>query len=201
MQPWPPGYIELSNRTEIHVCNDEALLQGAGALPLGLFARSGLAAEPVGTPFSADTVREAARDLASRPFQPQETGLPGYLANISYDQYRSLRFKQGPRAVARYEGALAGRVLPSRVDLQGPGRCERGGGRAQQPGSLQPRPVQFRRFAAADQRGSGVCRVPLARADQPSGLLRRGVRLSRSELLPGGSEGARLWAVGARPGD
>ena len=61
------------------------------AIPAILAARPGRAADN-GTPFNAATVREAARLLASKPFQPQETGLPGYLANLSYDQYRMLRF-------------------------------------------------------------------------------------------------------------
>ncbi|WP_158746754.1 glucan biosynthesis protein [Acidisphaera sp. L21] len=68
------------------------LLAAAAALPAVLAARPSLAAPDTGTAFSAATVRDAARDLASRPFQAQETGLPGYLANIGYDQYRMLRF-------------------------------------------------------------------------------------------------------------
>ncbi len=68
------------------------LLGGAVLLPIHLAIGRAAAADPPGTLFSAATVREAARDLASRPFQPQETELPAYLANITYDQYRMLRF-------------------------------------------------------------------------------------------------------------
>ncbi len=63
-----------------------------GALPAILAGRPGLAATPGGTAFSDATVRDAARELASKPFQAQETGLPGYLDTLGYDQYRMLRF-------------------------------------------------------------------------------------------------------------
>ena len=106
-----------------------SLLRGAGAIPLAFAARPGFAANPGaaaklgGTPFSADTVREAARDLASRPFQPQETGLPGYLANISYDQYRSLRFNKdhalwrGTKEPWQVEFFHRGSIYKGRVDV------------------------------------------------------------------------------------
>ena len=62
------------------------------ALPAILATAPGRAAIQGGTPFSDATVRDAARALASKPFQAQETGLPSYLDNLSYDQYRMLRF-------------------------------------------------------------------------------------------------------------
>jgi glucans biosynthesis protein len=68
------------------------LLRGAAALPALLIAKRSLAAPESGTPFLADTVREAARALAAKPFQAQETALPSYLADLGYDQYRMLRF-------------------------------------------------------------------------------------------------------------
>jgi periplasmic glucans biosynthesis protein len=68
------------------------LLGGAAALPIILSSPRSVAADGEGTPFTAATVRDAAQALASKPFQPQETGLPAFLANVSYDQYRMLRF-------------------------------------------------------------------------------------------------------------
>ncbi len=62
------------------------------ALPAILTSRPGFAAAETGTAFSAETVRDAARELAAKPFQAQDTALPTYLANLSYDQYRMLRF-------------------------------------------------------------------------------------------------------------
>ena len=68
------------------------LLRGAAALPALMAARTSLAAPEGSTPFSVETVQEAARALAAKPFQAQETALPAYLADLGYDQYRMLRF-------------------------------------------------------------------------------------------------------------
>jgi periplasmic glucans biosynthesis protein len=70
------------------------LLGSAAALPIMLASMPSFAAEDKGVPFSATTVRDAARTLASKPFQAQEVGLPGFLADLSYDQYRMLRFNK-----------------------------------------------------------------------------------------------------------
>ena len=50
------------------------------------------AAQPQGSLFGPTTVRDIAQDLASRPFVAQDTALPDFLAHLSYDQYRTLRF-------------------------------------------------------------------------------------------------------------
>lgn len=67
---------------------------------LGLAARAGvltalaeatpLFAEP--QPFSEDIVKGLARDLASKPFQEERIDLPAPLQNLSYDEYRDIRF-------------------------------------------------------------------------------------------------------------
>ena len=91
------------------------LLRGAACWPALLAPLPGVAAE--GTPFSDETVRDMARDLASKPFQAQDTTLPAALANISYDQYRMLRFD---KAHALWRGQkLPWQVefFPSRLDL------------------------------------------------------------------------------------
>ncbi len=62
------------------------------ALPAILAARPSPSAAQGGTPFSDAAVRDAAHDLAAKPFAAQETALPGYLDNLGYDQYRMLRF-------------------------------------------------------------------------------------------------------------
>ena len=39
-------------------------------------------------------VRDAARDLARRPYVPPDRGLPGAAERMTYDQYRGIRFRQ-----------------------------------------------------------------------------------------------------------
>jgi glucans biosynthesis protein len=92
-------------------------------LPLILSAPRAFAAEEAGTPFSATTVRDAARALASKPFQAQEVGLPGFLANVSYDQYRMLRFDKehalwrGTKEPWQVEFFHRGSIYKGRVDV------------------------------------------------------------------------------------
>jgi glucans biosynthesis protein len=43
-------------------------------------------------PFEPSRVRTLARELASKPFKPVDTALPGGLGKIGYDQYRGIRF-------------------------------------------------------------------------------------------------------------
>src|SRR6266540_4031755 len=45
-----------------------------------------------GSPFDALSVRQLARDLAQKPYKPPDTRLPDTLKNLTYDQYRSIRF-------------------------------------------------------------------------------------------------------------
>jgi glucans biosynthesis protein len=52
------------------------------------------AAEPAqAEPFTAATVRQAARDLAARPYQPPDTALPPAAEALTYEQYGGLRFR------------------------------------------------------------------------------------------------------------
>src|SRR5437763_1647062 len=44
------------------------------------------------TPFDALSVRQLARDLAQKAYKPPDTSLPDTLKNLTYDQYRSIRF-------------------------------------------------------------------------------------------------------------
>jgi glucans biosynthesis protein len=73
-------------------------IEGLGVL--GIAAKAGmlpalaqdvpLFANP--TPFSDDLVKTIARDLATKPFQEEKIELPPNLQNLSYDQYRDIRF-------------------------------------------------------------------------------------------------------------
>src|SRR5262249_36067734 len=45
-----------------------------------------------GTPFDALSVRHLARELAQNPYKPLDRSLPDTLKNLTYDQYRSIRF-------------------------------------------------------------------------------------------------------------
>jgi periplasmic glucans biosynthesis protein len=42
--------------------------------------------------FSHEAVRQLARDLAQKPYQPPDASLPPELKDLSYDQYRAIRF-------------------------------------------------------------------------------------------------------------
>ncbi len=64
---------------------------------------------PSGTVFGADTVKEEARKLAAQPYRNPPPVTPG-LEDLSYDQYRDLRFRS-ERAIWDKAG------LPFRIDL------------------------------------------------------------------------------------
>ena len=49
-------------------------------------------AAPSGTPFDAASVRNQARDLALKPYQPPDSNLPESLRNLDYSAYQTLRF-------------------------------------------------------------------------------------------------------------
>src|SRR5271157_6340053 len=68
-------------------------LLGAGTLPS---AAQGADAPPAASPegpFDAALVRRMARELSTKPFSPPTVQLPPGVANLDYDQYRSIRFK------------------------------------------------------------------------------------------------------------
>lgn len=63
---------------------------------IGLADQPGPGAVPANAPapFSFDTVRERARALAAKPYQADtKPQLPGFLANLTYDQYEDIRFR------------------------------------------------------------------------------------------------------------
>jgi periplasmic glucans biosynthesis protein len=61
---------------------------GAALLPL---LRASAAAQI--SPFSAQTVRDIAREAAAKPFVAADNKLPDVLRNLTYDKYRMLRFR------------------------------------------------------------------------------------------------------------
>jgi glucans biosynthesis protein len=50
-------------------------------------------APPEPQPFSFDAVRDLARRAAGREYEQSDENLPGYLAEIAYDDYRDIRFR------------------------------------------------------------------------------------------------------------
>jgi glucans biosynthesis protein len=103
--------------------NRRTLLRGAAAVPLLIAVRPLEAAEPTGTPFSATTVRDAAQELSTKPFQAQVTELPAYLSKLTYDQYRMLRFDKahalwhGMKIPYQVEFNHRGFIYSGRVDV------------------------------------------------------------------------------------
>jgi glucans biosynthesis protein len=77
----------------------DLLRQGVALSVAGLVAppalRTALAADADGTPFDGGTVRNIARDLSGKPFQPPDSKLPDVLAKLGYDEYRDIRFDPG----------------------------------------------------------------------------------------------------------
>jgi len=75
-------------------------LQGGAYLPLATLRlpRAAAAETPAGnagTPFDGSTVRGIARELAGKPYQPQDANLPDPFSKLTYDQYRKIRFDSG----------------------------------------------------------------------------------------------------------
>lgn len=74
--------------------NRRELLGASASLPLLATFDTLAAADTVKGPasFSHDTVVADARSLAGKPYKPPPTELPKELANLDYQQYRSIRF-------------------------------------------------------------------------------------------------------------
>lgn len=76
---------------------DRLPLTRRGALMLGgaavAYATGARAQQPGQPTFGYDDVLRAARDLAARPYDGQPRDLPDELRNLSFDQYRDIRFR------------------------------------------------------------------------------------------------------------
>lgn len=69
------------------------LIVGSTALAVVGAFPAAAADQPAGeTPFDAQTVRTLARTLAASAYKPPDTTLPGPIADIGYDAYRTIRF-------------------------------------------------------------------------------------------------------------
>lgn len=74
--------------------NRRQILQAGAALPVcaALPSLPAVAAPPLEVAFGPSYVRELARNLAQKAFDPPDENLPDALQNLTYDQYRSIRF-------------------------------------------------------------------------------------------------------------
>lgn len=88
------GPLEASRRA---VLKTAATALATVAFATGLpFARARAAAQAnfaVSGTFNRSTVAEIARNLAKQPYQPTDASLPDVLDQLTYDQYRDIRFK------------------------------------------------------------------------------------------------------------
>jgi glucans biosynthesis protein len=70
-----------------------AAISAVTGLPVAAARAAAQASFAVSGPFTRSTVAELARNLARSPFQPLESSLPEVLDQLTYDQYRDIRFK------------------------------------------------------------------------------------------------------------
>ena len=79
------------------------LLPFLATLGLAPAAAEAATEPPASSPFDAATVRNMARAMALKPFQPPDSNLPAELADLKYSQYQALRFDKG-KALWRGQG-------------------------------------------------------------------------------------------------
>jgi len=74
--------------------NRRDFLQVSAALPLAAASARGFftPANAQATPFERASVRQLARDAASKPFKAPDSKLPDNLKDLNYDRYRAIRF-------------------------------------------------------------------------------------------------------------
>src|SRR6185312_1628471 len=82
------------NRRSFILSAGAPLLAGAVTrAPIATLAQAAPGPAPeTGTPFDPSAVRALARDLAQHDFKPPDTKLPDNLKDLTYDQYRAIRF-------------------------------------------------------------------------------------------------------------
>lgn len=74
--------------------NRRQLLEASALLPLvAALPWEGFAARAADMPFGPSYVRDLARNLAAKPYEAPDEKLPDALRDLSYDQYRSIRFR------------------------------------------------------------------------------------------------------------
>ena len=85
-----------------------------GMASLGVAGQALLRAAPAAgqsAPFGPGTVEAIARSLARKPFNPPDRSLPPAIANLDYDQYRSIRFDRSKAFWAGENGRFIGDLL------------------------------------------------------------------------------------------
>jgi glucans biosynthesis protein len=105
--------------------NRRYFLQVSAALPLVASAARALVtstnAQPVA--FDRSVVRQAARDLAAKPFKAPDSRLPDNLKDLNYDRYRAIRFLpdralwRGEKLPFEVQFFHRGFVYANRVDI------------------------------------------------------------------------------------
>ena len=173
----------------------------AACLALILLAALAVPAAP-GLAFDLDDVAERAEAQARRAFRDPSGEVPDWLLEISYDQWRDIRFRPD-RALWR------DRKLPFQVQFFHPGpllRPHRQGERRRRQGRaaaspFSPEPLRLRAsndFAQPRPAGPRLRRLPHPLPDQEAGLPRRGDRLPRRELLPRRRHATTCYGLSAR---
>jgi glucans biosynthesis protein len=109
-----PSHLELDRRSLLAVATGAvvAVVAATGIRPAGAQDGQGIvqANFAVDGPYTRATVADIARTLAMTPYQPLDASLPQVLADLTYDQYRDIRF--------RPEAAIwAGTGLPYQMQM------------------------------------------------------------------------------------
>jgi glucans biosynthesis protein len=81
----------LNRRSFILSAGAPLLAEAVARAPIVSLAQAAPAVE-TGSPFDPSSVRQLARDLAQHDFKPPDTKLPDSLKDLTYDQYRAIRF-------------------------------------------------------------------------------------------------------------
>ena len=164
-----------------------------------------VAAVPAPPPFGFEQVVERAKDLVAAPYKDPRGGVPDWLLDITYDQWRDIRFRPDralwrdkKSAASRCSSSIPGLYYDRTVDDQRGRRAA-----ASQPVAVLAEPVRLRQERLREPRAAGprLRRLPRPLPDQEAGLPRRGHRLPRRDLLPRRRQGSGLRPLGARPRD
>ncbi len=106
-----------------------ALMASAGLPWAGLFDAAAQAAglKPLGNPapFSFDTLKTQARELAARPYVPPRDTLPPAIAGMDWDQWQSIRFKEDHSLWADQESLFQARFFHLGFTIKSPCACLR----------------------------------------------------------------------------
>jgi periplasmic glucans biosynthesis protein len=136
------------------------------------------------------TIQSRARDLANKPYiAPAKDSLPGWMNNLSYDQYRDIRFNPNQALWAADKLPFRAMLFPPRLSLPRAGDAQR----------VHQKPP------AADPPGRGVFQLWPARENHgelpPDGGFSRDsafIRRSTTRMFSTNSSPSKVPATGAR---